>query len=119
MIWLPAARDRVHRCVENAAGYGWAMSLVRWMDVPMRPVSKLETVVGGARRESLVQAAAQVRQRLADRAIWNGSSAAVGGGGAEKLQVLIRDPADLVRASPWGAVARSALFFCSPKRRHT
>src|SRR5260370_31616344 len=108
MIWLPAARDRVHRCVENAAGYGWAMSLVRWMDVPMRPVSKLETVVGGARRGSLVQAAAQFRQRLADRANWNVSSTAGGGRVPGVLHMLIADAEGLEDTIPWGGVAASS-----------
>jgi trehalose synthase len=88
------------------------------MDVPLRPVSKLETVVGGARRESLVQAAAQFRQRLADRTIWNVSSTAVGGGVAEMLQVLIGYAEDLDIAIRWGVIAGDAEFFVTTKRLH-
>ncbi len=94
------------------------MSLVRWVDVPRRPVAQLETVVGVQRRERLAQAASQFRERLADRTIWNVSSTAVGGGVAEMLQVLIGYAEDLDIAIRWGVIAGDAEFFVTTKRLH-
>ncbi|MGO8958292.1 MAG: glycosyltransferase [Streptosporangiaceae bacterium] len=94
------------------------MSLVRWVDVPRRPVAQLETVVGGERRERLAEAADQFRQRLAGRTIWNVSSTAVGGGVAEMLQVLIGYAEDLDVPIGWGVIAGDAEFFVTTKRLH-
>ena len=66
------------------------MSLVSAVEVPRRPVSGLEPIIGGPRYVQLVRAADQVRQLLAGRTIWNVNSTAVGGGVAEMLQALRR-----------------------------
>ena len=59
------------------------------VEVPRRPVSLLEPIVGGERYLRLVETADQVRRQLAGRTIWNVNSTATGGGVAEMLQVLV------------------------------
>ena len=61
------------------------MTLVHSVEVPRRPVSRLEPVIGGPRYAELVRAADQLRPMLAGRSIWNVNSPAAGGGVAEML----------------------------------
>ncbi|HEY6316197.1 MAG TPA: hypothetical protein VIY52_36050 [Streptosporangiaceae bacterium] len=81
------------------------MTLVHAVEVPRRPVSRLEPVIGAPRYAELARTADQVRQVLAGRIIWNVNSTAAGGGVAEMLPSI--DPfspknqqlaADTVRA---------------------
>ena len=65
------------------------MTLVNAVEVPRRPVFRLEPVIGVPRYAELVRAAGQVRQVLAGHTIWNVNSTAAGGGVAEMLQVLV------------------------------
>jgi trehalose synthase len=94
------------------------VSLVRWVDVPRRPVAQLETVIGGDRYERLVAAGGLFRDSLGDRTIWNISSTAVGGGVAEMLHVLIGYAEDVDVQTGWGVVAGDSEFFVITKRLH-
>ncbi len=94
------------------------MSLVRAVEVPRRPVSLLEPVIGGQRQLQLVQAGDEVRQRLSGRTIWNVNSTAAGGGVAEMLQVLIGYVKDLGIPIGWLVITADAWFFAITKRLH-
>jgi trehalose synthase len=94
------------------------VSLVRWVDVPGRPVAQLEAVIGADRYERLVTAGGQFRESLGDRTIWNVSSTAVGGGVAEMLHVLIGYAKDLDIRTGWGVITGDSEFFVMTKRLH-
>ncbi len=94
------------------------MSLVKVLEVPRRPVSLLEPVVGGQRYLRLVEAADHVRRQLAGRTIWNVNSTATGGGVAEMLQVLVGYVSDLDIPMGWLVVTGDAEFFAITKRLH-
>ena len=95
-----------------------AVSLVKLVEVPRRPVSLLEPIVGGQRYLRLVEAADQVRRHLAGRTIWNVNSTATGGGVAEMLQVLVGYVSDLDIPIGWLVVTGDAEFFALTKRLH-
>ena len=94
------------------------MSLVKVVEVPRRPVSLLEPIVGGQRYLRLVENADQVRRQLAGRTIWNVNSTATGGGVAEMLQVLVGYVSDLDIPIRWLVVTGDAEFFAITKRLH-
>jgi trehalose synthase len=94
------------------------VSLVRWIDVPRRPVAQLETVIGAKRHERLITAGDRFRDSLGDRTIWNVSSTAVGGGVAEMLHVLMGYTEDLAVPTGWGVITGDAEFFVTTKRLH-
>ena len=94
------------------------MSLVKVVQVPRRPVSLLEPVIGDARYRRLAKAADQVRRQLRGRAIWNVNSTATGGGVAEMLQVLVGYVTDLDVPIGWLVVTGDAEFFTMTKRLH-
>ncbi|HSR85462.1 MAG TPA: glycosyltransferase [Streptosporangiaceae bacterium] len=94
------------------------MSLVRWVDVPRRPVAQLETVIGNERHARLVAAGNGFRESLGDSTIWNVSSTAVGGGVAEMLHVLIGYTQDVDIPVRWGVITGDAEFFVMTKRLH-
>ena len=94
------------------------MSLVRAVEVPRRPVSRLEPIIGGQRYAQLAQAADQARQLLAGRTIWNVNSTATGGGVAEMLQALVGYVNDLDIPIGWLVIAGDARFFATTKRLH-
>ena len=94
------------------------MSLVRWVDVPRRPVDQLEKLIGDERRERLMAAADWFRETLGDRTIWNVSSTAVGGGVAEMLHVLIGYTECLDIPVGWGVITGDSEFFVTTKRLH-
>ena len=94
------------------------MSLVKVVEVPRRPVSLLEPIVGGQRYLRLVEAADHVRRQLAGRTIWNVNSTATGGGVAEMLQVLVGYVSDLDIPIGWLVVTGDAEFFALTKRLH-
>ncbi len=94
------------------------MSLVRAVEVPQLPVSRLEPVTGALRYAELTRAAAQVRQVLAGRTIWNVNSTAAGGGVAEMLQFLVGYVQDLDIAIGWLVITGDAGFFAITKRLH-
>jgi len=94
------------------------VSLVTAVEVPRRPVSLLEPVVGRQRYQRLIEAADQVRRLLAGRTIWNVNSTATGGGVAEMLQVLVGYVNDLDIPIGWLVVTGDAEFFAITKRVH-
>jgi trehalose synthase len=94
------------------------VSLVSAVQVPRRPVSLLEPIIGGPRYVRLVEAADQVRRSLAGRTIWNVNSTATGGGVAEMLQVLVGYVTDLGIPIGWLVITGDAEFFAITKRLH-
>ena len=94
------------------------MSLVHAVEVPRRPVSQLEPVIGAERLEQLTQAAERVRAVLAGRTIWNVNSTAAGGGVAEMLQVLVGYVQDLDIPIGWLVISGDARFFAITKQLH-
>ena len=94
------------------------MSLVHAVEVPRRPLSLLEPVIGGPRYLRLAGAAGQVRQLLAGRTVWCVNSTATGGGVAEMLQVLLGYVTDLGIPVGWLVITGDAEFFAITKRLH-
>ena len=94
------------------------MSLLHVVEVPSRPVSMLEPVIGAPRYEQLTRDADQVRRMLAGRTIWNVNSTAAGGGVAEMLQVLVGYVQDLDIPIGWLVVSGDARFFAITKQLH-
>ena len=94
------------------------MSLVHAVEVPRRPVSRLEPVIGAPRYAELARAAGRVRQVLAGRTIWNVNSTAAGGGVAEMIQVLVGYVQDLAIPIGWPVITGDAGFFAITKRLH-
>jgi trehalose synthase len=94
------------------------VSLVSAVEVPRRPVSLLEPIIGGPRYRELAGAADQVRHTLAGRTIWNVNSTAVGGGVAEMLQALVGYVTDLGIPIGWLVITGDARFFAATKRLH-
>jgi trehalose synthase len=102
----------------RAVGKADALSLLKAVEVPRRPVSSLEPIIGGPRYRQLVGAADQVRQLLAGRTIWNVNSTATGGGVAEMLQALVGYVKDLDIPIGWLVIGGDAEFFAITKRLH-
>jgi len=94
------------------------VTLVHAVDVPRRPVSRLEPVIGTQRYAELGRAAGQVRSALAGRTVWNVNSTAAGGGVAEMLQVLVGYVQDLDIQIGWLVITGDAEFFAITKRLH-
>ena len=94
------------------------MSLVKVVEVPRRPVSLLEPIIGEQRYLNLIETADQVRRQLAGRTIWNVNSTATGGGVAEMLQVLCGYVSDVGIPISWLVVTGDAEFFAITKRLH-
>jgi trehalose synthase len=99
-------------------GHDEAMSVLGDVEVPPRPVAQLEQVIGRQRYERLLAAAADVRQGLAGRTVWNVNSTAVGGGVAEMLQCLVGYVLDLRIPIRWLVISGDAEFFTITKRLH-
>ena len=94
------------------------MSLVHAVEVPRRPVARLEPIIGAARYARLARAADWLRQVLAGRAVWCVSSAAAGGGVAEMLQTLVGYAQGLDVPVGWLVISGDAGFFAITKRLH-
>ena len=94
------------------------MTLVHAVEVPRRPVSRLEPVIGAPRYAELARGADQARRVLAGRTVWNVNSTAAGGGVAEMLQVLVGYVQDLGIAIGWLVITGDAGFFAITKRLH-
>jgi trehalose synthase len=94
------------------------VSLLRAVEVPRRPVSLLEPVIGASRYQTLGRAANLVRDMLAGRTVWNVNSTATGGGVAEMLQVLVGYVQDLDIRIGWLVITGDAGFFAITKRLH-
>ena len=94
------------------------LSLVHAVEVPRRPVSLLEPMIGDQRYKQLTGAADEVRQLLAGRTVWNVNSTATGGGVAEMLEVLVGYVEGLDIAIGWLVISGDAEFFAITKRLH-
>ena len=94
------------------------MSLLHAVQVPRRPVSMLEPVIGAPRYERLTRDAVQVRRMLAGHTIWNVNSTATGGGVAEMLEVLVGYVQDLDIPIGWLVITGDARFFAITKQLH-
>ena len=94
------------------------MSLLHAVEVPRRPVSLLEPVIGAPRYERLIRGAGQVRRMLAGHTVWNVNSTAAGGGVAEMLQVLVGYVQDLDVPIGWLVITGDARFFAITKQLH-
>ncbi len=94
------------------------VTLLREVSVRELPVSVLGPVIGARRYARLIDVAAQFRGRLGGRTIWNVSSAAVGGGVAEMLQVLVGYVAGLDIPIRWTVIGGDQDFFAITKRLH-
>jgi trehalose synthase len=82
------------------------------------PLSRLEPVIGKERYDRLVSAGDLLKNRLAQRTIWNINSTAVGGGVAEMLQVVVGYVADLGIPIRWLTIGGDPVFFGITKRLH-
>ncbi len=94
------------------------MSLLQTVEVPRRPVSMLEPVIGAQRYGEMARGANQLRPALAGHTIWNVNSTAAGGGVAEMLQVLVGYVQDLDIPIGWLVITGDAEFFALTKRLH-
>ncbi len=94
------------------------MSLLHSVEVPRRPVSLMEPVIGASRYQTLARAANVVRDMLAGCTVWNVNSTAAGGGVAEMLQVLVGYVQDLDIPVGWLVITGDAAFFAITKRLH-
>jgi len=91
---------------------------VREIGVPLRPISRFESLVGTERFTELHLAALRAAQRLEGRTVWNISSTATGGGVAEMLQVLVGYIQDTGIDIRWLVMAGDPNFFSVTKRIH-
>jgi trehalose synthase len=81
-------------------------------------VGRLEPVIGTERYAGLLAGANKLCDRLGERTIWNVSSAAVGGGVAEMLQVLVGYAVGLGFPVRWLVIGGEPAFFGITKRLH-
>ena len=91
---------------------------VRQVEVPVRPLSRLEPLIGPVRYAELRQAATQASRLLAGVTVWNVSSTAAGGGVAEMLQVLVGYTLDANVDIRWLVMSGDPEFFSITKRIH-
>ena len=90
----------------------------REIEVPARPLSSLEGLVGSARFATLQRTAARTGRALRNQTIWNVSSTAAGGGVAEMLRVLVGYVLDAGIDIRWEVMAGDRDFFAVTKRIH-
>src|SRR5262245_60206587 len=81
-------------------------------------LSRLEPVIGQRRYDRLVSAGDLMKNRLAERTIWNINSTAVGGGVAEMLQVIVGYVAGIGIPIRWLTIGGDPVFFGITKRLH-
>jgi trehalose synthase len=94
------------------------MPLLREVLVLRQPVAALEPVIGARRYVQLLTAATRLRETLGRQTIWNVNSAAVGGGVAEMLSVLVGYAAGLDIPVRWAVIGGDPDFFAITKRLH-
>jgi trehalose synthase len=82
------------------------------------PLSRLEPVIGKERYDRLISAGDELKNRLAQRTIWNINSTAVGGGVAEMLQVMVGYVAGFGIPVRWLTIGGDPAFFGITKRLH-
>jgi trehalose synthase len=86
--------------------------------VPVRDIDRFIPVAGAEQVAAVHAAAAQVKARLGDGAIWNVNSTAVGGGVAEMLQPLIGYGRGVGLDVRWVVIGGEREFFHITKRLH-
>jgi trehalose synthase len=91
---------------------------VQEVRVAVRPLSQFIRVVGRERFREALQIGATIRQRLAERVLWNVNSTAVGGGVAEMLRPLLGYSRSLGIDARWMVIAGRPDFFRITKRLH-
>ena len=91
---------------------------VREIEVPVRPLSRFEPLLGAERYSTLQKAARIAATKLRDTIVWNVSSTAAGGGVAEMLQVLTGYTLDAGVDMRWLVIEGDPAFFATTKRIH-
>ena len=91
---------------------------VREVSVPIRALSRLESIIGSERDHALRDVAINASKALRGRTVWNVSSTAAGGGVAEMLQVLLGYTQDASIDSRWLVMNGDPEFFAITKRIH-
>ncbi len=91
---------------------------VREVEVPVRALSKFESLIGVERYGLFRQATAIASQQLRETTVWNVSSTAAGGGVAEMLEVLVGYTLDAGVDIRWLVMSGDAEFFRVTKRIH-
>jgi trehalose synthase len=86
--------------------------------VTASPLEPFVQLVGSAKVESVARLAAQVRERMGPRAIWNVNSTAAGGGVAEMLRSLLRYARGTGVDVRWLVIDGPPEFFAITKRIH-
>jgi len=94
------------------------VTLLREVAVQRLALARLEPVIGQQRFALLDARSAELRGQLRGRTIWNINSAAVGGGVAEMLQVLVGYVAGADIAIRWAVIGGDPAFFRFTKRLH-
>ncbi|MDJ0867111.1 MAG: glycosyltransferase [Myxococcota bacterium] len=94
------------------------MSLVARVDVVRRSLGAFAEVIGEERLREGMEAAAQLRDALGERAIWNVNSTAVGGGVAEMLRPLLGYTRGAGIDARWAVIGGDPDFFRVTKRLH-
>jgi trehalose synthase len=90
---------------------------VREVEVPVRALSKFESLIG-AERYGLLRQATALASQLRETTVWNVSSTAAGGGVAEMLEVLVGYTLDAGVDIRWVVMSGDADFFRVTKRIH-
>lgn len=94
------------------------MSLVSAVEVPRRPVSLLEPIIGEARYRQLAGAADQVRHMLPAKPSGASIRPRWAAGSAEMLQALVGYVTDPGIPIGWLVITGDAPFFATTKRLH-
>ena len=94
------------------------MTLLHEVATRTLSLSRLEPVIGQKRYDRLVSAGDLMKNRLAERTIWNINSTAVGGGVAEMLQVIVGYVAGIGIPIRWLTIGGDPVFFGITKRLH-
>jgi trehalose synthase len=94
------------------------MKLLHEVSVAARPAAGLEPVIRADRYARLISGAAEFRDWLGQRTVWNVNSTAAGGGVAEMLQVLVGYATGLDLRVRWVVIGGDPAFFAITKRLH-
>ena len=94
------------------------MTLLHEVATRTLSLSRLEPIIGQKRYDRLVWAGDLMKNRLAERTIWNINSTAVGGGVAEMLQVMVGYVAGFGIPIRWLTIGGDPVFFGITKRLH-
>jgi trehalose synthase len=86
--------------------------------VGVQPLERFSEVVPEEQLKRVLRAAAEARQRLSKRVVWNVNSTAVGGGVAELLPSLLGYTRSVGIDSRWVVISGNEAFFRVTKRLH-